>query len=667
MDRIRTRKGGSAPVLFLTCFLAAAPQATAALHDTELVSRSTVGAKGNGYSGLEVGALSQDGRYVVFMSQATNLHPDDGDAITDIYVRDRLTGTTTLVSRATGGAKGNGESFEPTITPDGRYVAFSSESTNLDPDDADVGDDVYIRDLQTDTLILASRNSAATKANGESNDASLSADGTILAFASEGINLDAADTDGAPDIFVRDLVAGTTELVSRENGPVGGEGGAGSHTLPSISADGRYVAYSAGTDNLDPADTDTEGDVLVRDLQTDTNILASRNTAGAQSGAVNCGDSPRISADGTAVAFVCQDALDPLADGNLTPDVYVRDLQVNTTTLVSRATGPAGLVGGDESFSSDISSNGDVVSFSSFATNLSADDGDAIADVFVRNLPAATTTLVSRATGATGVKGNGTSNPTAISPDGLFVAFASEADNLHPDDADATSDAYVRQIAEQSAPPPPGPGPDPGPTPAPTPEPDPEPIQELPPPVLGVSVNVGPLAGTVLVRLPGSGEFVELKEGQQVPTGTVFDTRDGYLILGSATEDGGVQIGVFWNGRFKVTQGEKSDLTTLKLVGPLLGCGPKSSRKQQLRKPKKGNGVWGNTDGNFTSQGGQGSATSHGTTWLIHDRCDGSTLTRVTEGVVRFVDFARDRSLLVRAGERAVARPLPRRPSPGNR
>src|ERR671910_683110 len=201
----------------------------------ELISRAPGGPPGNAPSAFPT--VSADGRFVAFRSQATNLHPDDVDTQHDIFVRDRQTGEVGLVSRASGpnGAKGRVASFNPRISADGRFVAFRSNS-NLAPEDTDRIADIYVRDLQTQQTILVSRaaGGAGAKGIGVSQFPVTSGDGNRIAFRSEAPNLHPDDPDTIEDIFVRDLGSGETILVSRAAG--GGPKGNARPTLPSISA-----------------------------------------------------------------------------------------------------------------------------------------------------------------------------------------------------------------------------------------------------------------------------------------------------------------------------------------------------------------------------------------------------------------------------------------------
>ena len=185
------------------------------------------------------------------------------------------------------------------------------------------------------------------------------------------------------------------DLVSRASGAAGAKGSFGS-SAAGISGDGRVVSFSSGASNFVPEDRDGFGDVYARDLQTDTTTLVSRasGVTGANSNGPSYGMS--LSADGRFVAFQSLASNLSADDGDATSDVYVRDLQTNTTTLVSRASGASGVKGNGGSSGASLSADGRLVAFHSVASNLSADDHDASFDVFVRDLQTGTTTLVSR-------------------------------------------------------------------------------------------------------------------------------------------------------------------------------------------------------------------------------------------------------------------------------
>ena len=405
---------GPAIALAVVLSLGMAGALASAARDTRLASRATGsgGAKGNGDSH---GFLSADGRHVVFTSVASNLDPADPDSAADVFVRDLRTNRTTLVSRASGadGPKGSGPSGGGSLSADGRYVAFQSSAANLDPADTDQTSDVYLRDLETGQLRLVSRagGAAGPKGDGPSSGGSLSGDGRYVAFQSSAANLDPADTDHNTDVFLRDLQTDQLTLVSRADGAGGAKANLESG-FPVLSADGRHVAFTSRASNLDPADTDTRSDVYVRDLLGDTTLVSRADGAGgAKANGDAASDGVAVSADGRYVAFSSRASnLDP-ADPDTVEDVFVRDLQTHRTTLASRADGVGGAKGnGISDLVGSLSADGRYVAFRSLAWNLDPLDSPAgnDFDVFVRDLKTGQTTLASR--GASGAQGRQSSS-----------------------------------------------------------------------------------------------------------------------------------------------------------------------------------------------------------------------------------------------------------------
>jgi Ca2+-binding RTX toxin-like protein len=209
----------------------------------------------------------------VFDSDATNLVPGDTNNSSDVFVRDLLTNTTTSVSVDSAGNQGNGYSFGGSISTDGRFVAFDSDATNLVPGDTNNGSDVFVRDRLTNTTTRVSVDSAGNEANNDSGTPSISADGRFVAFTSFATNLAPGDTKNQSQIFVRDRLTNTTTLLSVDsignpgNTPVPSGrylGYIGSST-PSISADGRLVVFHSDATNLVPGDTNNTRDIFVAD------------------------------------------------------------------------------------------------------------------------------------------------------------------------------------------------------------------------------------------------------------------------------------------------------------------------------------------------------------------------------------------------------------------
>jgi Tol biopolymer transport system component len=308
----------------------------------------------------------------------------------NVFVRDVKTNSTTLVSRATGvaGAASNQQARNPSMSADGRYVAFVSAASNLDPAAPGFEVRAYVRDLQTNTTRLVSR---ATGAEGAAAGAvlwaSISAHGRYVAYESDTPNLTTDDPDGQVDIFVRDLQANTTTLISRASGAAGEKSNGSSFgAVPAISGDGRYVAFTSNATNLtpDPPSADVGG-VYVRDRAANTTKLVSR-TSGPTGAPANRSwfDSLAISDDGRYVVWATGAtnlSPDDSADDDI--DVYDRDTKRNLTTLVSRASGPAGAKAADGGSGASMSADGRHVAFSSSDPNLTPEHTSGL---FVRNV-----------------------------------------------------------------------------------------------------------------------------------------------------------------------------------------------------------------------------------------------------------------------------------------
>ena len=400
--------------------------------ETTLVSREgePPGTTGRGYSA----SLSADGRFVGFWDGAV------------VLVRDLGAGTTVVASRASGteGAVADASRFPPSLSTDGRFVAFTSAARTLDPDDGDDAQDVFVRDLLEGTTTLVSRTSGVSgaKGNRESVDPSISGDGRFVAFASRAPNLDPDDAEPTPpdhgvgiepawDIFVRDLATGTTVLVSRATGARGSDGN-GASLAPSISADGRFVAFQSFATNLHPEDSDPRGDIYVRDLATATTIFVGRGPAAARPRMVHDAAWPSISSDGKAVAFSNWGA------------IFLWHASTRTTARVDVAS--TGARANSESAFPSLSGNGRYVAFSSYATNLQLFHTAPFPDIFVRDLDSGTTILASRASGPFGAPGSGGSREPSISADGRLVAFESRSANLDPQDGDRRGDIFLRDL-----------------------------------------------------------------------------------------------------------------------------------------------------------------------------------------------------------------------------
>lgn len=413
----------------------------------ELVSATTTGIPGGGqlfvdninYDRGGPSHISADNRYVVFASPSNQLAAGDTNAFQDIFVRDRQTGTTTLVSRAAGGGATNDHSGSPVISANGRFVAYVSLAANIVPGDANGFPDVFVRDLQTGATSLVSVSTGGAIANSFSSDPAISADGRYIAFTSFADNLIVGDTNRFnSDVFLRDTVAGTTERVSVR--PDGSEIVRADSSYPSISADGRRVAFSVGDNALGGPPPASAGPnfhegIYVRDLTTSSTILASARPDGTPASLL-VALHPMISANGRYVTFTHWEDLDPNfpdeQDENDGPyaDIFVRDLQTSVTDRVSLPFpgGPAE----ESGFISTISANGRYVAY------LANDNG-----CRVRDRVAGTTIKIEPPS----VAPDGLCDSPSISEDGQLVYFESYATNLVANDTNNLLDTFVFRMA----------------------------------------------------------------------------------------------------------------------------------------------------------------------------------------------------------------------------
>lgn len=324
-------------------------------------------------------SISADGRYVAFYSDATNLVAGDTNGATDVFVRDRTAGTTTRVSVATGGAQASGYSDGPTISADGRYVAFYSDAANLVSGDTNATSDVFVRDRTAGTTIRVSVTSGGTQGNSYSDEPSISSSGRYVAFRSSATNLVAGDTNGSEDLFIRDVVGGTTTRLNVATG--GAQATGGNSGWASFSADERCVVFDSGATNLVSGDTNGTGDVFVRNLVAGTTTRASVATGGAQTNGYSQFSS--ISSDGRYVAFGSAATNLVSGDTNAFLDVFVRDMDTGVTIRAS-VTSAGGQATGGQSSWPEITPDGRYVLFAADATNLVAGDTNSATDVFLR-------------------------------------------------------------------------------------------------------------------------------------------------------------------------------------------------------------------------------------------------------------------------------------------
>lgn len=423
----------------LAGFLAAAPaRAVQLLSPFELVDTSTAGAQGNGHSywggGPAERYVSANGRYVVFESEATNLVSGDTNARPDVFLRDRLLRLTERVSVGTGGTQANGASLLGVVSGDGRYVAFQSLASDLVPGDTNASYDVFVRDRASNTTERISVSTADLQSNCNSARPSITPDGRYVAFDSCAYNwpITPGKIQGITDIFLRDRVAGTTTLVSTHlPGPFPWD----HHSdRPSISPDGRFVAFASRSNTLAPKGGNgaSSSEIYVRDLVSGSTEWVSVHAPVPFENIDSF--EPQISADGNSVAFHSMTSSLVPGDTNGEDDVFVRDRAAGTTERVS-VTGDGSQ--GDTiglstcrtgSRHASMSGDGRFVVFRSCFTNLVPGDTNILADVFVRDRTARTTQKITVRTD--GSQTNDSSDTPAIGLDGTAVAFTTGASNL---------------------------------------------------------------------------------------------------------------------------------------------------------------------------------------------------------------------------------------------
>lgn len=350
------------------------------IHDrwTGETSMVSVGSSGQGNYTSSYVSLSADGRFVAFHSYATNLVPDDTNGCYDVFIRDCLSGTTERVSVSTSGLQGNGNSYCPHISADGRYVAFHSTCMNFSPYAIEHVDQIYLHDMDTGETILVSQPSgSAGSANADCKSPEFSSDGRFVAFSSYATNLVTGFDNGKSHIYIRDLVSLTTTAVSRT--AVGSQPNDDSGD-PSMTGDGRYVAFESLATDLVSGDINNSEDIFVHDRNTLQTTLVSVNSSGVQGNDDSCEAS--ISLDGSLVTFN-SDATN-LVPGACDSQIYVHTIESGQTVLVSRNS--QGVAANGSCCRPAISSTGRLVSYDSEATNLAWPDLDVTWDVFVTGM-----------------------------------------------------------------------------------------------------------------------------------------------------------------------------------------------------------------------------------------------------------------------------------------
>jgi Tol biopolymer transport system component len=418
----------------IACAIPAMNLVSAQTGVTTRVSLSSAGVQAN--DDCAPPAISADGRFVVFRSFASTFVLGDVNGVSDVFLRDRAAGETTLVSVSSDGQQGNqGCDYGTAISADGRTIAFAGVASNLVPGDTNNAFDIFVHDRITGITTRESVDSNGNQGNGDSRYPSLSADGRYVAFASTATNLVAGDSNFLWDVFVRDRVAGTTVRVSVDSN---GQQSNGNSFGPVLSSDGQLVGFTSLASNLVPNDTNDSRDAFVHDMATGRTTCVSVDSSGNQGD----GDSvfTSFSADGRYVAFHGGATNLVRNDANHSWDVFVGDLLTGTTTRVSLDSN--GNEGNQSSINGVLSPDGRYVAFSSLATNLAPNDTNNWLDVFVRDRITGVTERVS--VSSNGSQGDMWSDTPAFAGDGRFVAFASASTDLVAGDTNGFSDIFIR-------------------------------------------------------------------------------------------------------------------------------------------------------------------------------------------------------------------------------
>jgi Tol biopolymer transport system component len=358
--------------------------------------------------------------------------PGDTNRRTDVFVRDRQTGTTERVSLRSNGRQANRDSSDPTLSADARFVAFTSYATNLVPRDTNSSEDVFVHDRQTGVTERVSNGLNGSQPNSYSEDPALSADGRYVLFTSRASNLVPRDTNDAKDVFVHDR---RTRVTQRVNVGPNGRQASEDAEEPALSANGRFVAFASAAGNLIYGDTNG-WDVFVHDRRTGITERVSVGSDGRQANSSSFWAA--LSAAGRFVAFTSNASNLVPGDTNGSEDVFVRDRKTGQTERVSL--GPNGQESHGAMNVAMLSADGRYVAFLSDAADLVPDDTDSGWDIFVRD----------RRTGAMErVPRNDSDFAVALSADGRYIAFPSWRSDLVPGDTNNQVDVFVHKRADE--------------------------------------------------------------------------------------------------------------------------------------------------------------------------------------------------------------------------
>ncbi|MDQ8181181.1 cadherin-like beta sandwich domain-containing protein [Pelagicoccus sp. SDUM812005] len=396
-------------------------------------------------------SISADCRYIAFSSRATNLVDNDTNNKEDVFVYDRANDTTKRVSISQSGVQGNFESSNPSISSNGRFVAFESEATNLVPNDENgnpdrsAGQDIFVYDLELDTIERVSLRSNGSESNQASQEATLSGDGRYVAFASGANNLVPDFNFGEVNVYLVDREEDTIigipvpfeDILSNQ-----------ASLNPVISSDGKFVAFEFHVSrNIDQNNESySYRDIYLFNRETKAVERVTGTISGVPADAADSSN-PSISGDGRYIAFDSE--LDELvfADTKGEPHVYVYDRETGVTQRVSKSINNI-----DDPFRNathpSISQDGRYIAFQSNSSTLVENDTNGTTDIFVRDM--LTGVIVRKSTPTSGIESNGESTAPSISADGRCIVFQSKATNLADSDVSSSDDIYLANTSDEA-------------------------------------------------------------------------------------------------------------------------------------------------------------------------------------------------------------------------
>jgi len=378
-------------------------------------------------------AVNATGRMVAFESLAGDLIDGDSNNSSDVFVKDLKSGNVTIASISQSGELGDAASYAPSLSATGRYVAFYSNAGNFAVQDDNLQADVFFKDMKTGRLLLVSCAEDGTLGNKASYHPKLSADGAIVAFFSYATNLVTGGSNGYPQVFVKRI--GSGQLVQVSSAADGSQAN-GENYYPAISANGNFVAFESAATNLVGGDSNGSYDIFRKNLATGVVERVSVSSSGGQANGDSFGAA--ISANGRYIAFHSHATNLVGGDHNAAIDVFVKDMASGRLVRVSLAGG--GVEADGDSSAASISNDGRFVSFMSGADNLVGLDVNGKSDVFLKDRKTGQLTRVS--VNAQAWESDGVSRSPAISGNGRFLVFESSGENLTFGDDNAGADVF---------------------------------------------------------------------------------------------------------------------------------------------------------------------------------------------------------------------------------